>query len=168
MSRGTMSGLPRAMRSANSTQFTAWEQVWRRLFTSQSTTQAVRRANPGPHGPAFGLPTSKGLGTTARPRLGSGQTILRAPQRRGFRLSPWRRNKGNGTGEEHLSMTQRFRKLSREYGRAAVGVYFLLSVLDYPFFFLLVKAVGTERIGQYMPRTNFQPLEGAGPYKLAR
>lgn len=43
-------------------------------------------------------------------------------------------------------MTQKFRKLSREYGRAAVGVYFLLSVLDYPFFFLLVKAVGTERI----------------------
>lgn len=40
------------------------------------------------------------------------------------------------------------KKLSKEYGKAAVGVYFALSILDFPFFFLLVKAVGAERIGK--------------------
>lgn len=59
---------------------------------------------------------------------------------------------GNAQGvegaEENLSLTGKFRKLTREYGRAAVGIYFLLSILDYPFFFLLVKAVGTDRIGK--------------------
>uniref|UniRef100_A0A8H7NFQ3 DUF1279 domain-containing protein n=1 Tax=Bionectria ochroleuca TaxID=29856 RepID=A0A8H7NFQ3_BIOOC len=48
--------------------------------------------------------------------------------------------------KESLSLSDRFKKLTREYGRAAVGVYFLLSILDMPFFFLLVQAVGTEKI----------------------
>ncbi|PSK34391.1 hypothetical protein B9Z65_8717 [Elsinoe australis] len=39
------------------------------------------------------------------------------------------------------------RKLSREYGWSAVGVYFLLSAADFPFCFLAVRIVGTERIG---------------------
>ena len=39
------------------------------------------------------------------------------------------------------------KKLSKEYGWVAVGVYFSLSVLDFPFCFLLVKVVGTEKIG---------------------
>jgi hypothetical protein len=47
-------------------------------------------------------------------------------------------------------MSAKFKKLSREYGKAAVAVYFGLSILDYPFFFLLVKAVGTERVGTYL------------------
>jgi hypothetical protein len=46
-------------------------------------------------------------------------------------------------------LSDRFKKLTREYGRAAVGVYFLLSILDMPFFFLLVQAVGTEKIGNF-------------------
>lgn len=47
------------------------------------------------------------------------------------------------------SLTQRMRKLSREYGWAAVGVYFLLSALDFPFCFLAVRWLGTERIGHW-------------------
>jgi hypothetical protein len=39
------------------------------------------------------------------------------------------------------------KKLSREYGWTTVGVYFTLSVLDFPFFFLLVRVVGTDKIG---------------------
>lgn len=39
------------------------------------------------------------------------------------------------------------RKLSREYGWSAVGVYFALSAADFPFCFLAVRVVGTERIG---------------------
>lgn len=48
----------------------------------------------------------------------------------------------------HLSLSERFRLLSRKYGWAAVGVYFGLSVLDFPFCFLAVRFIGTERIGE--------------------
>ncbi|KAK3941213.1 hypothetical protein QBC46DRAFT_458420 [Diplogelasinospora grovesii] len=47
-----------------------------------------------------------------------------------------------------LTLRQRLKKLSREYGWAAVGVYLALSVLDFPFCFLLVRTVGTERIAE--------------------
>jgi len=43
----------------------------------------------------------------------------------------------------------RLKKLSREYGWSAVGVYFLLSAADFPFCYLLVKYLGTERIGRW-------------------
>lgn len=41
------------------------------------------------------------------------------------------------------------RKLSREYGWAALGVYLLLTAVDFPFCFLAVRWIGTERIGQF-------------------
>jgi hypothetical protein len=41
------------------------------------------------------------------------------------------------------------KKLSREYGWAALGVYMALTVLDFPFCFLAVRSLGTERIGHY-------------------
>lgn len=41
------------------------------------------------------------------------------------------------------------RKLSREYGWAAFGVYMGLSALDFPFCFLAVRIIGTERIGHW-------------------
>lgn len=40
----------------------------------------------------------------------------------------------------------RFKELSRKYGWAAVGVYLGLSVLDFPFCFLAVRWLGSERI----------------------
>ena len=39
------------------------------------------------------------------------------------------------------------RKLSREYGWSALGVYLLLSALDFPFCFAAVRLLGVERIG---------------------
>ncbi|KAH0551659.1 hypothetical protein GP486_007124 [Trichoglossum hirsutum] len=48
-----------------------------------------------------------------------------------------------------LSVTQRFRKLSREYGYSAVGVYLFLSALDFPFCFLAVQTLGTDRIAHW-------------------
>lgn len=51
--------------------------------------------------------------------------------------------------EPSLSITQRFRKLSREYGWSALGVYAALSALDFPFCFLAVRWLGTERIGHW-------------------
>jgi hypothetical protein len=41
------------------------------------------------------------------------------------------------------------RKLSREYGWAAFGVYLALTALDFPFCFLAVRALGTERIAHW-------------------
>jgi len=78
-------------------------------------------------------------------RYPTGQTL----GKRGFRFSPWRRNVGSGgKAEDTQSLGQKFRKLSKEYGKAAVVVYFMLSILDYPFFFLLVRAVGTDRVAK--------------------
>ncbi|KAK0102394.1 hypothetical protein ONS95_006014 [Cadophora gregata] len=50
---------------------------------------------------------------------------------------------------EPTTLGGRLKKLSREYGWSAVGVYFLLSAADFPFCYLLVKYLGTERIGHW-------------------
>lgn len=55
---------------------------------------------------------------------------------------------GGTAAEESMSLKQRIKKLSREYGWTAVGVYFGLSLLDFPFCFLLVRTLGTDRIGK--------------------
>jgi hypothetical protein len=39
--------------------------------------------------------------------------------------------------------------LSKEYGWTAVGVYFGLSVLDFPFCFLAVQVLGPDRVGKW-------------------
>jgi hypothetical protein len=41
------------------------------------------------------------------------------------------------------------RKLSREYGWSALGIYLFLSALDFPFCFAAVRLLGVERIGHY-------------------
>lgn len=41
------------------------------------------------------------------------------------------------------------RKLSREYGWAGLGVYLALTAIDFPFCFLLVRWLGTDRIGRW-------------------
>lgn len=42
------------------------------------------------------------------------------------------------------------RKLFREYGWSAAGVYFTLSALDFPLCYLLVKTLGADKIGEYV------------------
>ncbi|MCJ1308423.1 hypothetical protein MMC25_002076 [Agyrium rufum] len=51
--------------------------------------------------------------------------------------------------EKSLSLSQRLRKLSREYGWSALGVYLALSALDFPFCFTAVRLLGTDRIGRW-------------------
>jgi hypothetical protein len=51
--------------------------------------------------------------------------------------------------DTNLSFSQRLRKLSREYGWAALGIYLALSALDFPFCFLAVQQLGTDRIGHW-------------------
>lgn len=45
------------------------------------------------------------------------------------------------------SLSARLKSLSKEYGWTAVGVYLGLSALDFPFCFLAVRMLGTDRIG---------------------
>ncbi|KAF2204740.1 hypothetical protein GQ43DRAFT_387214 [Delitschia confertaspora ATCC 74209] len=54
-----------------------------------------------------------------------------------------------GSAEPASSLSQRLKKLSREYGWTALGVYLALSALDFPFCFLAVRMLGTDRIGHY-------------------
>ena len=51
------------------------------------------------------------------------------------------------TKDEDLGFSARLKKMMKEYGWTALGVYLGLSVLDFPFCFALVRAVGTDRIG---------------------
>ncbi|KIW67203.1 hypothetical protein PV04_06470 [Phialophora macrospora] len=50
---------------------------------------------------------------------------------------------------EPASLKDRLKKMSREYGWTAVGVYLALSALDFPFCFLAVRLIGTDTIGHY-------------------
>ncbi|KAF2142497.1 uncharacterized protein K452DRAFT_270184 [Aplosporella prunicola CBS 121167] len=54
-----------------------------------------------------------------------------------------------GSPKPALSFSQRMRKLSREYGWVALGVYLGLSVLDFPFCFMAVRMLGVDRIGRW-------------------
>ncbi|CAD6570818.1 MAG: hypothetical protein ASARMPREDX12_003946 [Alectoria sarmentosa] len=63
--------------------------------------------------------------------------------------SPYNPTPSLNSPTSSLSLSQRLRKLSREYGWSAFGVYMLLSALDFPFCFAAVRYLGTDRIGHY-------------------
>ncbi|EGD88380.2 uncharacterized protein TERG_04631 [Trichophyton rubrum CBS 118892] len=70
--------------------------------------------------------------------------------RRPYTRRPFTRaNSTNTDPSAKPSFSQRMRTLSREYGWAAVGVYFFLSALDFPFCFAAVRLLGVDRIGHY-------------------
>ncbi|KAF9883603.1 hypothetical protein FE257_003156 [Aspergillus nanangensis] len=47
------------------------------------------------------------------------------------------------------SLSQRLKMLSKEYGWSALGVYLLLSAMDFPICFAAVHFVGADRMGHY-------------------
>lgn len=134
----------------------------RRLAAQGFRTQPAR-ATPAPPRAAGGQSVATGARTSGTGRT----TLLRGPsaaaasrtvqglsqrsQKRTFNWT-WSRRSGGGKGSgaeaEPQSLSARLRKLSREYGWAALGVYLGLSVLDFPFCFLLVRMVGTDRIAE--------------------
>lgn len=71
------------------------------------------------------------------------------------RSTRWTSSKPSPNPTEHLgspeprSLSARLKKLSREYGWSALGVYLSLSALDFPFCFLAVRWLGTDRIGRW-------------------
>ncbi|KAM0461125.1 hypothetical protein ACHAPV_004439 [Trichoderma viride] len=124
--------------------------VWTRLFSSQPVTKSQSGSNASWRR-LQSLPPLGGAmrhGAPMRPTARIADSFARGTQRRNFVFSAWRRNTAQGT-KKSLSISERLKKLSREYGWSAVGVYFALSVLDFPFCFLFVRLVGTERIGQF-------------------
>jgi hypothetical protein len=64
------------------------------------------------------------------------------------------------TKAQPQSLSQRLKTLSREYGWSALGVYLLLSALDFPFCFATVRLVGVERIG-HLEHTIMDWVKGA-------
>ncbi|KAI2623806.1 hypothetical protein GGS21DRAFT_533442 [Xylaria nigripes] len=102
--------------------------------------------------------SSPTLRISYRPRLStpvnrSYQSPFRTSTRSFHKTSRLRNSKPNSSKSDKSDtqkpqgFSARLKKLSREYGWVAVGVYLGLSVLDFPFCFLLVRVVGTERIG---------------------
>ncbi|CAI7641871.1 unnamed protein product [Penicillium glandicola] len=91
--------------------------------------------------------------TTARlTRTRPGPSSFQPKQRRFNSGSAGSNGAGAGAGagaSEKASLSQRLKKLSREYGWAALGVYLGLSALDFPFCFAAVRLLGVERIGYY-------------------
>lgn len=75
----------------------------------------------------------------SRPRQQRQQQQQQQQQRRGF----------SSSRQAPESLSQKLRKLSREYGWSALGVYLLLSALDFPFCFAAVRLLGADRIGHY-------------------
>ncbi|KAB8076304.1 hypothetical protein BDV29DRAFT_89929 [Aspergillus leporis] len=58
-------------------------------------------------------------------------------------------SKSSPQSEQSGSLSQRLKALSREYGWSALGVYLLLSAMDFPICFAAVRFLGAEQIGQY-------------------
>lgn len=126
----------------------AWQGAWRRLYTT--TQRSIDRSSPI---------NSGALRRSARPLHPLQPTGLRAAapgwtpaSRRGFRFSAWRRSTTDREKAKPLSLSQRLKKLFKDYGKSAIGVYLALSVLDFPFCFLLVRIVGTDTIGMLNQR----------------
>lgn len=121
--------------------------AWRRLYTTSGQVITHQRLT------SYGAARTPGasLFRTMRPSGLRPATPGWTPtSRRGFRFSAWRRNTADGEKSESLSLSQRLKKLFKDYGKSAIGVYLALSVLDFPFCFLLVRVVGTETIGELL------------------
>ncbi|OQD72467.1 hypothetical protein PENDEC_c021G00728 [Penicillium decumbens] len=107
----------------------------RRQAAFKTTQRSLTTAN------YVGRPASR-----SRPGLRS----IQLPKRRlNRRYNSGSSNSSSQPKKEGNSLSQRLRKLSREYGWAALGVYFGLSALDFPFCFLAVRLLGVDRIGHF-------------------
>ena len=137
-----------ARASARASTYSTAGQLWKRQISQKSGSEST---------PWRLTTTSRQASQTAWQRIGGHSPFSRAApsktafrgQRRNFHSSKARNSesKTHESTAEPSSLSARLKKLSREYGWSAVGIYFALSVLDFPFCFLLVRTVGTDRIG---------------------
>ncbi|KAI0386792.1 hypothetical protein F5Y04DRAFT_71788 [Hypomontagnella monticulosa] len=113
--------------------------VWRRTFASRSqpASRITQYATSQPTSPSSLFKLYKS------PLRSTRRSFHRTSRLRNAEPAP-----KDATAKEPQGLTARLKKLSREYGWAALGVYLGLTVLDFPFCFLLVRSVGTDRIGE--------------------
>ncbi|RJE22031.1 peptide alpha-N-acetyltransferase Nat2 [Aspergillus sclerotialis] len=90
-----------------------------------------------------GFPVTRSLWHQGQPPSRVRSKLPNLLRGRAFR----RLNSSSTKSGEPASFSQRMRKLSREYGWSALGVYLLLSALDFPFCFAAVRLLGVDRIG---------------------
>ncbi|KAJ4338648.1 DUF1279 super [Didymella glomerata] len=141
-----------------------------RLWTRQllfGGFQATRSSAPRTTSPflrTFFTSTQHAAKTRVAPKTLQHSALLylrfqRSALARRFRSVRFNSNKSNGLHHDptpHLgspepaqSLSQKLKALSKEYGWAALGVYLGLSALDFPFCFMAVRLLGTDRIGHY-------------------
>ncbi|KAK7413525.1 DUF1279 superfamily [Neonectria punicea] len=127
------------------TQQAAWNGAWRRMFTSQTKSRVSSELWRWKTAPW------QGLLAKIRPKTFTTPGTLQGALRRGFRFSSRRRTDKGPTVKEVAPPTglkARLKKLIKDYGWVTLGVYIGLTILDFPFCFLFVRAVGTEAIGR--------------------
>jgi hypothetical protein len=133
-----------------------------RTFTRQivrsplRTVQTSHRSRNASSSSILRPALQRNICTTCRPKLNptpnTPRAFLQWPGRVRFNSSkptPPNPFPNLGSPQPALSLSQRLKKLSREYGWSAVGVYLTLSALDFPFCFLAVRMLGTDRIGRW-------------------
>lgn len=110
------------------------------FLSPQTVSQTMRRS----------LTTAVDYTSRAMPRSRPGLRSVQLPkQRTNRRFNSGSSSNASEASKEGGSVSQRLRKLSREYGWAALGVYLTLSALDFPICFAAVRLLGPERIGHY-------------------
>jgi hypothetical protein len=141
---------PLATGPALRTQFLVPRTITQRTFTSV-------RATPKPKPTSFTFSSHPRIQPTILQRLRSSIRFFHnsKARRNGKPISPDptpNLNSPKGTSgaaePEPQGLGAKMRKLSREYGWSALGVYFALTALDFPFCYLFVKQMGTDRIGK--------------------
>lgn len=128
-----------------------------RLLRARELTTTATRLHHTSQSPALPRALFRTSQTLFRPRsapVSPLSRLLRSPAARRFNANSSKPPNPNptpnlGSPDAAPSFSQRMRKLSREYGWVALGVYLGLSVLDFPFCFLAVRMLGTDRIGRW-------------------
>lgn len=133
--------------ASNSTKYAVACNVPRRPLTTStsSLSSSAFRIRSQPN-------TNLTFSSNPRPSSASVLQKICMNTRRHFHKSKsWRdaRKKARNAAEaDPTTLSGRLKKLIREYGWSVLGVYLFLSAADFPFCYLLVRYLGTDRIGK--------------------
>ncbi|KAJ9260652.1 hypothetical protein DTO195F2_4492 [Paecilomyces variotii] len=111
--------------------------------TTQASSLSTCACSFTKRSPQIAYRASRRQSPFSRPSSSFSFRSRRTP-RRGYSTNTTKRPE-----EEPHSLSQRLKKLTREYGWSALGVYLLLSALDFPFCFAAVRLLGVDRIGHW-------------------
>lgn len=143
------------------TLFTRW--LTQPTRASQIFRATIQRASPGPAQRPFSLQSTiqkNNLNKSPFRRTLNNSTSRARTNQKQQQQQRYNSNSTNPNARANQSHTQqppkeptglsaRLKKLTREYGWAALGVYLTLSALDFPFCFAAVRLLGVERIGHF-------------------